>query len=237
MTTIFGLDGCRRGWFFVEQNLETGKLCWGLFATIADVFAGISPPKIVGIDIPIGLPDVGARQCDVQARKLLGFPRSSSVFSAPIRPVLSARNYQEACDIRFRLEGKKMSKQAWFITPKIREVDDFLRENQLYRPRIREVHPEVSFSYLNGGGRFAGINAGKKTPEGHHIRQELLKTVFGEAIENALADKKQFGAQADDVLDAFVVLWSAKRILENECVIIPATREMDSVGFSMEIVG
>nr|WP_231640215.1 DUF429 domain-containing protein [Micromonospora sp. NRRL B-16802] len=39
---------------------------------------------VIGIDIPIGLPDTGRRQADVLAYKLVG-PRRSSVFMTPVR--------------------------------------------------------------------------------------------------------------------------------------------------------
>jgi predicted RNase H-like nuclease len=47
--------------------------------------AAIKGLEFVVIDILIGLPDRGSRACDVEARALLGKPRSSSVFPAPIR--------------------------------------------------------------------------------------------------------------------------------------------------------
>ncbi len=68
--------------------------------------------EVIAIDIPIGLPETGPRECDVLARRLLGRARASSVFPAPIRAVLGAKDYQQACAIRHKIEGKKMSKQA-----------------------------------------------------------------------------------------------------------------------------
>jgi predicted RNase H-like nuclease len=79
--------------------------------------------------MPIGLPERGPRACDLEARRLLGPGRASSVFPAPIRPVLVATSYDDACQIRLQVEGKKLSRQAWVIVPKIREVDDMLRDN------------------------------------------------------------------------------------------------------------
>ena len=44
---------------------------------------------VIGIDIPIGLPDTGRRQADVLAYTLVG-PRRSSVFMTPVRAALEA---------------------------------------------------------------------------------------------------------------------------------------------------
>ena len=44
-----------------------------------------------------------------------------------------------------------MSVQAWAIVPKIVEVDGFLRADPARAAVVREVHPEGSFFFLNGG--------------------------------------------------------------------------------------
>lgn len=81
---------------------------------------------VVAIDIPIGLFD-GPRACDSEARKLLGQPRGSSVFSAPCRASLSAENHRAANAANVRVTGKGLTCQAWGIAPKIKQVDDTIR--------------------------------------------------------------------------------------------------------------
>src|SRR5206468_1411244 len=51
--------------------------------------------QVIGVDIPIGLPESGARPADVAARRFVG-PRASSVFTTPQRAVLEAPSYAEA---------------------------------------------------------------------------------------------------------------------------------------------
>ena len=58
------------------------------FRSAGELFAQIPAPAVFSIDIPIGLTDSGPRQCDIQARRLLGARRGTSVFPAPIRPAL-----------------------------------------------------------------------------------------------------------------------------------------------------
>jgi predicted RNase H-like nuclease len=74
------------------------------------------------LDIPIGLPLRGSRACDLEARRLLGWPRLTSVFPAPLRPMLTATSYQEAQHIRREIDGKGCSRQAYGIQSKVREV-------------------------------------------------------------------------------------------------------------------
>ena len=128
MRIVSGADGCRAGWVVISKDLDTGDISWHFCEKANWMINGKHPPIILTIDIPIGLPTTGSRLCDVQARHLLGPGRGSSVFPAPIRPVLKAETYMEACNIRFQTEGKKMSVQAWAIIPKIREVDDIVSQ-------------------------------------------------------------------------------------------------------------
>jgi predicted RNase H-like nuclease len=78
---------------------------------------------ILAIDIPIGLLD-GSRACDKAARKMLGQPRSTSVFAATCRASLSAKNHAAASATNLRIAGRGLSQQAWGIASKIKQVDD-----------------------------------------------------------------------------------------------------------------
>lgn len=99
------------------------------------------------IDIPIGLSDHSERVCDIEARQILKPKRHSSVFLTPVRAATYAESYEEACRINFAATGKKISKQAWNILPKVREIDAFTRE--FPGVALREAHPEVCFRALN----------------------------------------------------------------------------------------
>ncbi len=99
--------------------------------------------QVVGIDIPIGIPDAGVRQCDVAARRFIG-PRASSVFTTPLRSVLEAGTYEDARRIAVELTGKSISAQSYALRHRILEVDEYARADE----RVIEVHPEVSFREL-----------------------------------------------------------------------------------------
>ena len=230
---VMGIDGCRAGWVAVSQDLTTDLVSWQLLNRIDGLASLLSVPSVVALDIPIGLPERGARACDVAARRLLGQPRGSSVFPAPIRPVLDAGSYAEACEIRFAVEGKKMSRQAWGIVPKIREVDGFLRGNPVFQPTVHEAHPEVSF-YCLAGGR--PMEHSKRTLAGRLERRSLLANVFGNVVDEALLQRRSLQSQEDDVLDAFALLWSARRIAASVCMSLPASPTADPCGLPMQIL-
>jgi predicted RNase H-like nuclease len=169
---VAGIDGCKAIWFAFKVELPS-------LATAVEVFDLASllrkrPPDLacIAIDIPIGLLD-GSRACDKAARKLLGQPRGSSVFPAPCRASLSARNDADANAINLRLTGRGLSQQAFGIVPKIREVDDAITpECQRW---AFEVHPEVCFWALAGG---RPMTHRKKIPAGVDERLALLRGVF-----------------------------------------------------------
>jgi predicted RNase H-like nuclease len=229
---ISGADGCKSGWVVVSQDLDTGAVSWRLAPTARDLIHGKPMPVFLAIDIPIGLTEGGARSCDMLARRTVG-PRASSVFPAPIRPALAAETREEASRIREAIEGKKMSCQAWAIVPKIREVDEVLGGDPRLQLRVREVHPEVCFCYLAGG---RPLLHGKKSAAGRAERLALLNPVFGSWVQAALYERRRLASQADDILDAFAALWSARRILEGTAAVLPSEPPLDSRGLRMEIV-
>ncbi|MCU1350492.1 MAG: uncharacterized protein JWO56_3522 [Acidobacteria bacterium] len=157
MRTIAGVDGCSAGWMCVFEELPSRRIGSEIFVSVRELFAAAPELEVLAIDIPIGFTETGPRACDVAARRLLGPKRGSSVFPAPIRPALAARTYVEACEISFLAQKKKLSKQAWAIYPKIREVDELLRERPDLRDRVHEVHPEVSLAVWRGAPRASTV--------------------------------------------------------------------------------
>jgi predicted RNase H-like nuclease len=226
-----GVDGCTGGWIAASRDAHGAIRCRRV-ETLELLFAGSTRPRVVAVDVPIGLLARGARECDVQARRLLG-ARRSSVFPAPIRPTLIATSHADASHIRHRIEGKRVSIQAWAITPKIVEVDRFLRTDPLRRQVVREVHPEVSFLFLNGG---RPMRFGKKTRDGQAERLAALQKCYGRPIDGALADRAKLGCHADDIVDALVALWTAERIDAGAAISIPAKPPRDAYGLRMEMM-
>lgn len=156
----------------------------------------------------MGLPDRGARACEIEARRRLGSPRMSSVFPAPPKKCLDAKSYEQACQIRFLLDGKKMSRQAYGILPKIREVDRYLQRHPAARRRIAEVHPEVSFAAWQGGG---GLIHSKKSAAGRAERRALIDQIWPETVDRLRLELRGQDYLLDDLHDAFAALWSTRR--------------------------
>jgi len=229
---LVGVDGCHAGWITAEATQGSVHVVCRRINMLDDLFSRKSEPKIVTIDVPIGLPESGARECDLEARRLLG-PRRNSVFPAPIRPMLLSSSQKEASKVRRQVEGKGVSTKAFAILPKIREVDQMLCKNTSLQAIVREVHPEVSFFYMNGG---VPMRFPKKNALGREERISLLRTWCGNSIDESLVTNRQLRCKTDDIIDAFAALWTAKRICHREAVSLPPRPSLDQYGLRMEII-
>jgi predicted RNase H-like nuclease len=198
-----------------------------LVVDLGDVVARLECGALAaaGIDIPIGLPERGPRRCDLEARRMLG-PRRSSVFPAPLRGVLGARSYGDALARARALSGRGLSRQVFGIPSKVGEVERLVTPERQHR--LVEVHPEVSFAVLAQGP----MAHAKKTPDGRAERLEVLRAMFPDLDDRVRT--RLTGAGTDDVLDAFVVAWSARRWLARSHVQLGG--EPDGRGLRMEIV-
>jgi predicted RNase H-like nuclease len=234
---VAGVDGCRAGWFAVLREVETGRTQHaGPLNHISDVLALPLKPKIIGLDIPIGLPDHaqrGGRECDKAARNLLKKPRASSVFNPPVRAALMHRdNCAEARRVNIESSelGISLSAQTCAILDKIAEVDRVLSPQT--QRRVKEIHPELSFFELNGR---AALQHPKKKKRGFDERRKLLNTAGFEALIESLIEERPSGVRLDDVLDAGAGCWTAERILSGLGVCVPDSPKQDGKSLRMEI--
>jgi len=214
--TVLGVDGCHGGWLAVISRPALPVIA-RVYGSFAELIASVDSTARIGVDIPMGLPDHGARACELEARQRLGRARKSSDFPAPPRQCLTAQSYEEACQLRFRIEGKKMSRQAYGILPKIREVDGYLTRHPETRRRIAEVHPEVSFAAWCGGN---GMSHSKKSAAGKAERGVLISKEWPGAVERLRVALRGQDYVLDDLHDAFAALWSTNRWLSGKGVFL-----------------
>lgn len=201
--------------------------------TALEILERFPSPATIAVDMPIGLTDAGKRAADVHARRVLGAPRASSVFPAPIRPILNASTREEASSLHRQADGRGFGTQSWAILPRIREWDDVLRANRARIPEVFEVHPEVSFWALNEN---VSIGESKKHPKGASNRLSLVSKVFGRmCVSRAIKTAVSSGARTDDAVDAIVALWSAGRISRGHASSLPVDPPKDREKLPMAI--
>jgi predicted RNase H-like nuclease len=239
---IAGIDGCPAGWIAVVHPLarpQQSELM--LFASFADVLSHRPKLTTIAVDIPIGLPDQiagGGRMADREARAVLG-QRQSSVFAVPSRTAVMCTDYREACAVALATSDppRKVSKQAFNIFAKIREVDALMTAQR--QDQVFETHPEVAFWSLNGE---KPLDLAKKVksrpnPPGLAYRRDLLRSA---GYPDAILHSGEFARSKvgpDDILDACVNAWSAGRITQGQAICFPAAPSRDGRGLRMEIWG
>lgn len=199
--TVAGVDGCRNGWVVAQADPADGAVLdvavIPSFAEVAQLLA--DDVEMIAVDMPIGLPDAGPRACDREARRLLG-PRGSTVFPTPPRSLLGVREYPDALARKRALDGNGLSKQTFFLLPKIAELDAAITPE--HQRSVVESHPELAFL------RRLGTPLLSKHTEGG--RQQRIDLVHGIAPDPL---PRIPHAKPDDVLDAIALTATARALL------------------------
>ncbi len=220
-SAVLGVDRCRGGWVGIlwDDGLR------GLFGATLSELVATAPPSLstIAVDIPIGLPDTGARQADLLGRRFLG-NRAATLFVTPTRDAVAAPDRAEASRRNLQRSGQGVTAQAFALVPAILEAEQFVTANP--DRQVVECHPECSFAQMNGGSPVA---APKRTWAGMQARLRLLRDA---GLDLAAQDVGDAGVRAatDDVIDAAAAAWSARRCAQGEARRLPATPERFSVG-------
>ena len=195
-------------------------------ASLVELVGDAGPVAVVGIDMPIGLPDGGdQRAAEALARRRLPPGRKSSVFPTPMRAACEATTWAEANAANKAACGRGLSHQGFGLTRKIIEVDGWLRSGPMVE--VVEVHPEVSFAAIDP----SCVVASKKTAGGRAARVAAL-TSAGLGLPPVVRGR---GYAVDDLLDACAVAWSARRVLRGEAACLPDPPEVFSDGLAAAI--
>lgn len=230
MPRVLGVDGCRRGWAGIAWD---GVAVEGLFApTLVELLrlatAG-GAVSVLGVDMPLGLPDRGSRAADRVAQTALG-ARASSIFLTPTRAALLEHDRTTASERNRALGGPGITAQAWALRPKVLELDGLARGSDVLGVRVVEVHPELSFREMAG----APLTEPKRSWTGAARRRRLLHE---RGLDLESVDLGAVGrlADADDVVDAAAAAWSAMRVAHGTAVPRPDPPEVLADGTAAAI--
>ncbi len=227
MPWVAGVDGAKAGWLAVLAPSEGGRLEAALVPRWTDLALGQA--VMVGVDMPIGLAESGPRACDSAARRLLPRDRKPSVFAPPRRALLACASWAEANARGKALDGKGISRQAWNLAPRIRELDQALAPAD--QARVREVHPELVFLRLNHGRPVPR----KISAEGRALRLELLARAGFAGIAALMSRFPRRDAGPDDILDAAACALAARDMLKGRATRLPPEPPLDARCLRMEI--
>ncbi|NGP88400.1 DUF429 domain-containing protein [Fodinibius halophilus] len=229
-----GIDGCRAGWIAISLDEEHAG--YWLLESDKELKEFLEEFDRTFIDVPIGLsPSEYVRKCDDELRDVLGPDYQASVFNPPIRPALHAPTYGEASMTSYEETGKKISIQAWNITPNIRTIDQFLQNSEELREKVFESHPELLFRILNGDN---SILQKKATKKGLRHRLKLLKdqSKFADDFFRDIKEEyRRNQVDEDDIVDAMALALFALKSLEKEIKTLPDDPPEDETGLPMAI--
>lgn len=229
--TLAGVVPYAKGWLVASAKLQGITMSSEepqVFLNIIDVLDYKPAYQVIALFAPIGLlddPTAGGRHCDRDARKLLGQPRSSSIASAPARPVLQCQSFAEAA----QANGGRLSPVRWRQMRRIAEVDANIAP--YWQRTVFEVHPELSLFQLNGD---LPVRFSKHSGAGIEERKKLLEDRFP-GVERVL-EARISGVKAPQLIDAAACLWTARRIVSRAVSRVPEDPEWDGQGLRMEIV-
>lgn len=208
-----GVDGFKRGWIAVWIDTD-GKRSFDILSEIKNLEElALNKPCVAMIDMPIGLPNSGYRNCDLHARRTLGKACNRVFLGARrflLRPDLIG-DYAAANAFAKAADGKGVAKQLFCLLPKIKQLDDFM--NLSRAETVREMHPELVFFRLSGN-RYLDS---KKSKTGEAQRRRLLPNEGFAEIDQWYTRLRGSGVKADDLLDACAGAIAAQNPNRLEC--------------------
>lgn len=222
---VAGVKPCATGWLVAAAKLH-GVTFAPEEPRVVDTFVDVLDQRpgfsTVAVNAPIGYLQEfvpGGRACDREARKLLG-RRGAAVQSAPVWSQV-----EEGADGA----ASGLDAVTRQLLPRYRELAS---EMAPYRQRtVYEVHPELSFYQLNED---RPLLYSKRNQMGQEERRELLakKIPGGERIYDTKLPRVPYS----HMLDAAVLMWTARRIFARAGVRVPQDPQWDENGLRMEIV-
>jgi predicted RNase H-like nuclease len=224
--TLAGVVPCPGGWLVAAaklQGITMSPEAPQVFGRLLEVLDYKPAYQIISLAAPVGLldePTVGGRRCDRDARRLIGWPRSGAVVSAPARSVL--RDFAAGLEVSLSAVSRR-------LVPRFAEVDENIQP--YWQRTVYEVHPELSFFQLNED---QPLRYSKHKQFGVDERTALLKARLP-GVERIL-DTRVRGAKPAHQVDGAVCLWTSRRIAARAVSRLPENPEWDSAGLRMEIV-
>lgn len=229
--TLAGVVPCPTGWLVASAKLQGITMAPEdpqVFSSFLEVLDYKPAFQVVALFCTVGLSDgprAGGRQCDRDARRLLRWPRSGAIVSAPAHDALMSSTYTEAA----AANGGKLSGVGWTLLKRVAEVNAAVAP--YWQRTVFEVHPELSFYQLNED---RPLQFSKHKAAGRQERRALLEARLP-GIDRIL-DARIARVSSAHLLDATACLWTARRIVSRSINRVPEDPEWDSRGLRMEIV-
>ena len=225
-----GVDGCKGGW--IASVYDRGSFEIKKYFSIEELVEANKNYNELLIDMVIGLQSNKDEVRPDNAARALIPGRTSTIFAVPARQAVYADTRKQIREANKNALGKDLPAQAIAIIPKMRELDEFLQENPTHKNRLKESHPEVCFSRLNG----SVVMSRKADGEGITERVGIIKQYMPEITEEYIyQEAKRFKCNADDIVDSIVLCITANLTAQGKTDVIPETVQEDVTGLKMQM--
>lgn len=225
-----GVDGCKGGW--IASVYDRGSFEIKKYSSVEELVEANKNYDELLIDMVIGLQSNKNEVRPDNAARALIPGRTSTIFAVPARQAVYADTREQIREANKNALGKDLPAQAIAIIPKMRELDEFLQNNPTHKNKLKESHPEVCFSRLNG----SVVMSRKADGEGITERVGIIKQYMPEITEEYIyQEAKQFKCNADDIVDSIVLCITANLAAQGKTDVIPKTVQEDVTGLKMQM--
>jgi predicted RNase H-like nuclease len=229
--TLAGVVPCPGGWLIVPARLAGVTVSVEDAVTVPSLLDVLEfKPKFdaAAIQAPIGFfdePNGPHRPCDVEAKQMVGWPRSLAITPIPSRAALHAETREQAIETEPWLQKQDVRRFKW-----LREAE---REFQPFHQRtFFSAHPDLSYANLNGD---QPVRSSPYQQDGVIERMNLLRQRLP-GVEDVVTRTPPAGAAQVHVLQAAGLLWTARRAAGRGMNRLPMDPNWDSGGMRMELV-
>jgi predicted RNase H-like nuclease len=135
--------------------------------------------------------------------------------------------------------GKGLSKQSFAISPKIREIDEFLKRRPELKDMLQESHPELCFAVLASNSSFIlPLYNSKHTPDGHEDRVDTLQEYYSGTYEviDYVKNNPKLCKLMEDCVDALCLAVTAWLGSKHGYKTVPFNPPKDNRGLPMQMV-
>lgn len=225
-----GVDGCKGGW--IAAIYDRGSFEIKKYSSVDELVEANKNYNELLIDMVIGLQSNKDEVRPDNAARALIPGRTSTIFAVPARQAVYAETRAAIREANKSALDKDLPAQAIAIIPKMRELDEFLQENPAHKNRLKESHPEVCFSRLNG----SVVMSRKADEAGITERVGIIKQYMPEITEEYIyQEAKRFKCNADDIVDSIVLCITANLVAQGKTDVIPEVVQEDVTGLRMQM--
>jgi predicted RNase H-like nuclease len=228
---IGGVTPCPGGWLVLPGRLA-GVTVIAEEAFVVRRFAEVLDyrPKFdfLAVNIPFGYPEQPGqqyRQCDREARDIVGWPRRVRVHPVPSRAALFAKSRQEALAHEPWLTKNDFRHFKWMKEAAI-EIQPF------HARSVYSANSALSFTHMNGD---VPLKTSPYHEDGRVERLDLIRAKLP-GVDEVVSRVPPVGAAVIHMYESAAMLWTARRASGRAIQRLPMDPEWDDGGIRIELV-